>query len=101
MKAFRLAVGTIGLIAALVPMAGTALAQGEKEGQGRVVVTILPKQEGDATANVTAKDLKLKVGGKDISAADLVPLKGSRDNLELVILIDTSVRSGLDNELDG
>ena len=100
MKVFRSVFGCIGVIAAILPMAGTAHAQGEKEAQGQVVVTILPKHEGDAPANVSAKDVKLKIGGRDTSVADLVPLTGSRGGLELVILIDSSVRNSLGNQLE-
>jgi len=99
MKIFGSAVAYVGLIAAMLPIAGTALAQGEKDGQGQVVVTILPKQDGDAPANFSAQNAKLKVGGKDINVTDLVPLKDSRDGLELVILIDSSVRNSLGNQL--
>ena len=100
MKTFRFAAGAIGLIAALLPMAETALAQGEKDGHGQIVVTILPKHEGDAPANFSPQSAKLKVGGKDINVTDLVPLRDSRDGLELVILIDSSVRNSLGNQLE-
>ncbi len=63
------------------------------------MVTILPKNEGDAAARVSAQEAKLKVGGKKASVTDLVPLRGSRDGLELVILIDSSVRNSLGNQL--
>ena len=77
----------------------TAFAQGEKEGQGQVVVTILPKHGGDAAANVSAQSAKLKVGGKDTNITNLVPLTGSRDGLDLVVLIDSAARTSLGSQL--
>ena len=90
----------IALVASMSLIAGTAFAQGEKEGQGQAVVTILPKHEGDAAANLSAQNAKLKVGGKDTSVTNLVPLTGSRDGLELVVLIDSSARNSLGNQLN-
>ncbi len=64
------------------------------------MVTILPKHEGDAAANVSAQSArKLKVSGKDTSITNLVPLTGSRDGLDLVVLIDSAARNSLGNQL--
>jgi hypothetical protein len=92
---------TIGLSAAMVLMvAAPAFGQGEKEGQGQAVITILPKHDGDAVPNFSAQDVKLKVDGKDSSVSNLVPLRGAHDNLELVVLIDGGARANLGNQLD-
>jgi hypothetical protein len=89
----------ISLVAIMLVMVGTGFAQGEKEGQGQAVVTILPKHEGDAAANISAQNAKLKIGGKDTNITNLVPLTGSRDGLDLVVLIDSAARNSLGNQL--
>jgi hypothetical protein len=96
MKTFRMAVG---LAAGMLLMAAPMFGQGEKDGQGQAVVTILPKHAGDAAANVSAQDVKLKVNGKDTSVTNLVPLRGPKDGLELVVLLDGSARSSLGSQL--
>ena len=100
MKVFWSGFGSaLGLSAVMLLMAGTAFAQGEKEGQGQAVVTILPKHEGDAATNVSAQGAKLKVNGKETSITNLAPLTGSRDGLDLVVLIDSAARNSLGNQL--
>jgi hypothetical protein len=96
MKTFRMAVG---LAAGMLLMAAPMFGQGEKDGQGQAVVTILPKHAGDAAANVSAQDVKLKVNGKDTSVTNLVPLRGAKDGLELVVLLDGSARSSMGSQL--
>ncbi len=96
MKKFGL---VVVLAVGVTILTATAFAQGEKDGQGQAVVTILPKHEGDAAANVSAQSAKLKVSGKDTSITNLVPLTGSRDGLDLVVLIDSAARNSLGNQL--
>lgn len=100
MKTLRSVLGSGIAVASMLLIIGTAFAQGEKEGQGQAVVTILPKHEGDAAGSFSAQSAKLKVGGKETSVTNLVPLQGSRDGLELVVLIDSSARTSLGNQLD-
>ena len=75
-------------------------AQGEYQGQGQVVVTVLPKHDGAAAGNVSPQDAKLKVNGKESSVTKLVPLTGDRDGLELVVLIDGASRASLGSQMD-
>jgi hypothetical protein len=96
MKALRLAVG---MVAGVLIMVAPVFGQGEKDGQGQAVITILPKHAGDAAANVSAQDVKVKVNGKETSATNLVPLRGAKGGLELVVLIDGSARSSLGSQL--
>jgi hypothetical protein len=96
MKALRLAVG---IVAGMLLMSAPMFGQGEKDGQGQAVVTILPKHAGDATANVSAQDVKLKINGKETSVTNLVPLRGAKDGVELVVLMDGSARSSLGSQL--
>jgi hypothetical protein len=94
----------IGLAVAFVVTVSTlsavAFAQGEKQGQGQAVVTILPRHEGDAVANISAQQAKLKIGGADATITNLVPLRDSGQGLELVLLIDSSARNSLGTQLD-
>ncbi|MGD0801466.1 MAG: hypothetical protein ABR906_09135, partial [Terracidiphilus sp.] len=64
------------------------------------VVTILPKQHGEALASVSQQALSLKVNGKPATITSWAPLSEANDSLELVILIDGSARSTLGNQLD-
>jgi hypothetical protein len=66
-----------------------------QQGQGQVVVTILPKQEGKPLASVTAQGISLKVNGRPASITAWKPLQGTANSLELVLLIDGSARNNL------
>jgi hypothetical protein len=99
MKRCDLIVGLVlGTMAAAMAM--PALGQGEKEGQGQVIVTVLPKQEGGSAAAVPAQDMTVKVNGKDARVTGWEALRGSRDPVELVVLIDGSARTSLGRELN-
>jgi hypothetical protein len=89
----------LGVTAAILLMTAVSFAQGEKDGQGQIVVTILPKHDGGEAPAVSVQDAKLKVNGKETAITRLTALSGSRDNLELVVLIDNSSRSSLGNQL--
>jgi hypothetical protein len=89
-----------GLAVGVVSVASPALAQGEKEGQGQVTVTVLPKNPGDAAPTVTPKDLNLKVNGKEARITNFEFHRSPNDAVELVILIDGSARSSLGTQMD-
>ena len=80
-------------------MAPIGFAQ-EEQGVGRVVVTVLPKKDGDPVPNVSADGMKLKVNGKDVSVGRVTPLSGARGGLEFVVLIDSSARTSLGRQMD-
>jgi hypothetical protein len=92
--------------AAIFAVAGTlalsfpALPQGEKQGQGTAIVTILPKHDGDAAPSVSPQNLNLKVNGKEAQVTNLVPLQGANGGLELVVLLDSGSRNSLGNQMD-
>jgi hypothetical protein len=86
----------IWMAAGTLLLAAPAFSQGEKAtGQGRTVVTILPKQKGEMLANVSQQDLSIKVNGKPSQVTGWTPLRGPNDRLELVLLIDSSARNSL------
>jgi hypothetical protein len=82
----------------LITAALTGFAQDEKQGQGSIIVTVLPKKEGQTAPAVSEKDMKLKVNGKDASLAKVVDAGNS--SLEVVVLIDGSARNSLGREFD-
>ena len=86
-------------IAALAMMTAVPFfGQGEKQGQGQVVVTILPKKDGATLPEVTPESIKLKVNGKDTSITNVVAPKDG-GSVELVLLIDNSLRTSLGTQL--
>ena len=87
-------------IAGALALAVPALPQGEKQGQGTAVVTILPKHDGDAAPSVSPQSLNLKVNGKEAQVTNWVPLQGANSSLELVVLLDSGSRSSLSNQMD-
>jgi hypothetical protein len=88
--------GVVFWVAALT-LLGSAqgFSQGNQQGQGKVVVTVLPKQESKPPVSVTAQDISLKVNGKPASVTGWKPLQGAANSLELVLLIDGSARNNL------
>lgn len=96
MKSNRLfaAAVTFGLMAAVSP----AFAQGGDEAQAHAVITVLSKN-AESPAPLKEQDLEVQVRGKSVNITDLVPLRGDRAGLELVILIDSSARTSLGRQM--
>jgi hypothetical protein len=87
------------MAAGVLLLAAPAFSQGEKAtGQGRAVVTILPKHQGEMPANVSQQDLSIKVNGKVSQVTGWTSLRGPDDRLELVLLIDSSARNSLGSQ---
>jgi len=81
--------------------AGATAQEGGNQGIADVVVTVLPKHEGDAVApSVANQDLSVKVNGKNAKVVKWEPFKSPNDRIELVVLIDDSARSSLGTQLD-
>lgn len=74
-------------------------AQSANQGSGQAVVTILPKKESEAAIRVQQQDLRLKLNGKESSVTQWQSLRGPGHPLELVLLIDSSARSSLGQEM--
>jgi hypothetical protein len=70
------------------------------QGQGRAVVTVLPRHEGAAPLSITGQQLSINVNGKPAQVTSWKPLQGAENSLELVVLIDGSARASLGNQLD-
>jgi len=89
----------IWMVAGGMLLAAPAFPQGENPmGQGRSVVTILPKGHGEMPANISQQNLTIKVNGKPTQVTGWRPLRGPDDRLELVLLIDSSARNSLGNQ---
>jgi hypothetical protein len=89
------AAATLSLLATLSP----AFAQTGDGVQAQTVVTIMSKNKTEAPVTVQQNDLKVQVNGKTASITDLVPLRGERGGLELVILIDAAARTSLGRQM--
>lgn len=89
----------IFVAAGVLLSAASAFPQAEKEGQGSVIVTILPKNASDPAPSVSPQQLSIKVNGKDAKVAGFEALRGAKNPVELVILIDGSARSSLGRQL--
>jgi hypothetical protein len=94
--------GTILCFAVGVLLAASlAFSQDEThQGQGQVVVTVLPKHDSASPASVAVPDMGVKVNGKQAKITTWKPLQGPADGVELVILIDGSARGSLGTQLD-
>lgn len=87
--AIWMAAGTV-----LVAAAATVFAQGGNlDGQGRAIVTVLPGKHSEMAPNISLQDLSIKINGKASSVTRWLPLRGSDDRLELVVLIDSAARN--------
>jgi hypothetical protein len=76
-----------------------AFPQSEKDmGQGRAVVTVLPKGHGEMPASISQKDVSIKVNGKAAVVTSWRPLHGPGDRVEMVLLIDSAGRNSLGSQ---
>ena len=80
--------------AALALMAASGW--GESLGRGQVVVTVLPKVEGQPVpASVAQQDLAVKVNGNNARVTTWKQYTAPNNRIELVLLIDGSSRTSL------
>jgi hypothetical protein len=86
-------------------MAATALLMAmplfaQSMGQGTVVVTVLPKVDGQPLpSSVTEQDLAVKVNGKSAKVTQWKPFAAPNNQVELVLLIDSGARTSLGREM--
>jgi hypothetical protein len=91
------------ITAGILCLAAPAFPQSENQGQGRAIVTILPKHDNDANASpaqISQQSLKIEVNGKESSVTGWRSLQGDQNALEVVLLIDSSARWTLGTQLD-
>ncbi len=96
MKSNRIfvAAAVAGMLAVVAP----AFAQGSDPVDAQTVITVMGKNN-EAPAPLREQDLKVQVGGKSANITGLVPLRGDRAGLELVVLIDGSARTSLGTQM--
>ena len=70
------------------------------QGQGKAIVTVLPKAGHAVPASVVDQDLSIKVNGKQSKVTKWKPITGPDNSLELVLLIDDSARSSLGTQTE-
>lgn len=95
---------TLGMVISMVTgaliIAAPALLEATTvQGEGQAIITVLPKKDREAPVNVTLQDVQAKVNGKDSSVTNWVPLRGREGSLELVVLMDSSARASLGEQL--
>jgi hypothetical protein len=88
------------LAAALLTAAAPALAQNEGQGQGQALVTALPKNDKQPTADVSAQTLNVTVNGKRANLTNWQPMHGDQAPVEFVLLIDGAAHTSLGREWD-
>lgn len=74
-------------------------AQNENQGQGRAIVTALPRNDKQPTADVSQQAIRIEVNGKQTPVTNWQPLRGQASDIELVILIDSGARTSLGQEM--
>jgi len=88
------------LILGTLALGTQALSQPIKDAaQGQAIVTVLPAHGDAEAAPVAMKDLQLKINGKPASATAWTALRGPEAPIEIVVLIDSSVRSDFGSQL--
>ena len=88
------AAAMFSLLAATLP----CLAQGSDSVAAQTVITVLGKNS-EAPAQLRQQDFQVQVAGKRAAVTDVIPLRGDRAGLELVILIDGSARTSIGTQL--
>jgi hypothetical protein len=90
--------GLVSWMTGMALLAGSALAGAQNLSQGTVVVTVLPKHEGEVPLSVAQQDLSAKVDGKNAEVTLWRPYAAS-DHVELVLLLDDGSRSSLGRQI--
>jgi hypothetical protein len=86
-------------VAALLAATPSAFSQNENEGQGRAVVTVLPKKDSETAPTVAEQNIQVEINGKHGQVSNWLPLRGPQAAIELVLLIDDGARVSLGREM--
>jgi hypothetical protein len=84
----------IAAAAALALFAASAWSQSDNF-TGRATITVLPSHPEEQNATLTAGQLEVKLDGKTATVTSLTALTSANSPLELILLIDGSVRTSL------
>jgi hypothetical protein len=84
----------LAVAAALALFAASAWPQRDNV-SGRAILTVLPAHPEAQDASLSANQLEVKLDGKHATVDSLTPLTSANSPLELILLIDGSVRTSL------
>jgi hypothetical protein len=87
------------ILMAAAALALTECMPAQSMGEGRAVVTVLPKVEGQVPSSVTQQDLGVRVNGKNAKVTQWAPYQAPKNNIELVLLIDGGARNSLGRQM--
>ncbi len=91
----------LGLAVTTMAMAATAFPEdATNSGAGQAVITVIPKKGRERVTNIQIQDLQLKINGKETRASSWIPLRGANNDTELVVLIDSSARNSLGQQIE-
>ena len=88
----------IGLAAALLLTAAPLFAQTENQGQGKAVVTVVPKGKNDSAPALSQQNLSLTVGGQSANITNVTHANNRSGALELVIMLDSGATPDLSTQ---
>jgi hypothetical protein len=92
-------IAPLAIAAALLASCLTAPAQNEGQGQGRAIVTVLPRKDKAPAPDISRQSVQIEVNGKQGQIANWHPLRGPDAIVELVILIDNDTGPSFGREL--
>src|SRR5580658_9485568 len=84
----------LAIAAALALFAAPAWSQSDTY-SGRAILTVLPSHPEEQSASLTAGQIDVKLDGKQATVTSLTQLTSANSPLELILLIDGSVRTSL------
>ena len=87
----------VALLLTTAPM--FAQAQTENQGQGKAVITVIPKDKNAQAPALSQQELSLTVNGKNANITQLSPANGRNGALELVVMLDSGATTSLSNQM--
>lgn len=100
MKRKSIQIAALAAVAALLAVIpGVAHAE-DQPGQGRAVITVLPRDNNGQVAPLQQQQVSVKVNGKTSNVTRWEQLRGENSPVEIVILIDGAARSSLGSQME-
>lgn len=87
------------LLAAAAYPAQAQQAQTENQGQGRALITVLPKGNDASAPQLSQQNLSITVGGKNANITQVTHASGPNGALELVIMLDAGATTSLGTQM--
>lgn len=89
---------SVAALAATLPVLFALPALAQQGTTAKTVITVMPKKS-EMQPSIEPQNVKVKINGKSVETQNVTPLRGDRAGLELVILIDSGVRTSLGRQL--